>query len=193
MAKNWQHLVDTAPTRSYQRKAKVKAGLLARYVPYEAFAGKSPVSYLYASGNLNRCNPAGINCIYFGEGSTTGRAEFDSYYKSHLNELGYYARVSLRAIIDLADESTRKHFGVVKGDFTCPYVTESGELIKLQQIGKTVAAQNRVSAIRFPSNAMLKKGRTGFNLVIFQELVTAPDCLEILEDNRILEKWPPQQ
>jgi len=192
MGENWQHLVDTAPTRTYQRKATVKGRLLVRYVPYKAFAGHDPASYLYASGNLNRCNPAGIPCIYFGEGSTTARAEFDSYHKSPLTELGYYARASLRAIIDLADESTCKHLGVTRSDFTCPYVTKSGELIRLQQIGRAVAAQNRVSAIRFPSNAMLNQGQAGFNLVVFQDLVTAPDFLEILEDNQILERWPRQ-
>ncbi len=36
---------------------------------------------------------------------------------------------------------------------------------------------------------MLKKGKTGFNLVIFQNTLVAPDFLEILEGTRVLERW----
>ena len=39
MAKNWQQLVESAPARPYERKAKLKDHLLARYVPKQAFDG----------------------------------------------------------------------------------------------------------------------------------------------------------
>lgn len=190
MAKHWQHLVETAPSRAYQRQAKGKTTLLARYVPKKAFDRGTPPSYLYASGALNRCNPAGVHCIYFGEGPETARAEFDSYYTKPLAELGYYARVGLRAIVDLTDPATRSHFGLKDTDFTRSYVTKSGSLIPLQEIGLAVSRQKRIAAIRYPSNAMLKKGIVGYNLVVFQSLVTTPDFLEIMEDDRVLETWP---
>lgn len=190
MAKAWHTLVDTSPTRSYQRLAKHKSRLLARYVPKSAFDQGTPPAYLYASGNRNRCNPRGVACIYFGEGPETARAEFDSYYREPLPELGYYARAQLQAIIDLEDPVTRRHFGLKAADFTCSTVPKSGDLIPLQHLGLAVSRQSRISAIRFPSNAMQKTGKTGHNLVVFHDLVRRPDRLEIIEGKRILERWP---
>jgi len=190
MAKNWQQLVQSAPTRSYERKAKLKDRLLARYVPKQAFDGGSPTTYLYASGNLNRCNPKGVPCIYFGEGPETARTEFDSYYQTPLAELGFYARADLKAVLDLTDPATIEHFGLKDEDFTRSYVTKSGDLIPLQEIGKAVARQKRISAIRFPSNAMRKQGKAGNNLVVFQDIVSAPDFLEIMEGDKVVERWP---
>lgn len=190
MTRNWQQLVKTAPTRSYQRKAKEKSKLLARYVPKQTFDGGTPPAFLYASGNLNRCNPSGVPCVYFGEGPETARAEFDSYYTAPLTELGYYARAALRAILDFEDTRTRSHFGLKDDDFTRSYVTKSGNLIPLQEIGRAVSRQRRITAIRFPSNAMLRQKKIGFNIVVFQDLVTAPDSLEIMEVDIVLERWP---
>lgn len=190
MEKNWQQLVETAPTRSYQRKATHKSQLLARYVPKKAFDQGTPPTFLYTSGKPGRCNPAGVACIYLGEGSETAKAEFDSYWKKPLTELGYYARAQLRTILDLTLPDTCKHFGLSDTDFTRSFVTKSGNLIPLQAIGRAISKQSTISAIRFPSNAMLKREKTGFNLVIFQDIVMAPDFLEIMEDDRILERWP---
>jgi RES domain-containing protein len=189
MAKNWQQLVQSAPTHPYKREGKLKDRLLARYVPKQAFDGGSPPTYLYASGNLNRCNPKGVPCIYFGEGPETARAEFDSYYQTPLAELGFYARADLKAVLDLTDTATIEHFGLKDEDFTRSYVTKSGDLIPLQEIGKAVARQKRISAIRFPSNAMRKQGKAGNNLVVFQDIVAAPDFLEIMEGDKVVERW----
>jgi len=190
MAKNWQQLVKTAPTRSYQRLARHKSKLLARCVPRQVFDGGTPPTYLYASGRLNRCNPEGVACIYFGEGPDTARAEFDSYYPEPLSELGFYARVRLHAILDLCDSATRKHFDLKHRDFTRSYITKSGDLIPLQAIGKAVSRQTQISAIRFPSNAMQKKKEIGYNLVVFQNLIAGADFLEIMEDDTNVERWP---
>ena len=190
MVKNWQHLVETAPTRTYQRKAKEKARMLARYVPSKVFHKGMPPSYLFASGLLGRCNPQGVACVYFGEGPETARTEFDSYYPKPLTELGYYARTQLKVILDLSDPVTQKHFGLSNKDFTRTYAPKSGELIPLQEIGKAVSRQTRITAIRFPSNAMQKLKKTGYNLVVFQDLVADPDFLEIMEGNKKVERWP---
>lgn len=193
MAKNWQHLVETAPTRTYQRKTKRKTNLLARYVPKKVFDGGTPPTYLHASGNLNRCNPEGVECIYFAEGPETARAEFDSYYKNPLAELGYYARVGLRAILDFEDPATFSHFGILSNDFSRSFAPKSGALIPLQSVGLAVSRQRRITAIRYPSNAMRKLGKSGINIVLFHNLITAPDFLEIMEHNRVLERWPASQ
>lgn len=192
MAKDWKKLVETAPTQSYQRLAKAKNRLLARYVPNRAFKTGNPPAYLYASGNLNRCNPSGVLCVYFGEGPETARAEFDSYYEEPLTELGYYARTRLRHILNFEDRRTRTHFGLSQDDFTRSYAPKSGKLIPLQEIGLAVSRQSRITAIRFPSNAMRKKNKSGYNLVIFQNLIPDPDFLEIIEGNRSVEGWPRQ-
>lgn len=190
MAKNWQQLVDTAPTRTYQRKAKDKSQLLARYVPHTAFKKGTPPAYLYASGGLGRCNPQGVFCVYFGEGPDTARAEFDSYYKKPLTELGFYARTQLKAILDFEDPATHKHFGLTGKDFTRPYATKSGELIPLQAIGLALSRQTRITAIRLPSSAMLRQKKIGYNLVVFQDLIASTDFLEIMEGDSSVERWP---
>lgn len=151
MSKNWKQLVATAPTRPYQRMAAAKEHLLARYVSHKTFSDATDPSYLYTSGDLNRCNPEGLACIYFGEGSETARAEFDSYYKKPVTELGFYARTRLKAILDLANSTTSTHFGLTDKDFTRSYAPKTGEFIPLQEIGKAVAKQKRIAAIRFPA------------------------------------------
>lgn len=190
MAKAWQKLVESAPVRSYRRTAEKKERLLCRYVPREVFEGAASPEFLFASGNRNRCNPKGVACVYFGEGPETARAEFDSYYREPLTEIGFYGRVSLRAILDFENEDTRKHFGLGDRDFTRSYVTKLGDLIPLQEIGKAVASQKRISAIRFPSHAMRKTGRKGVNLVVFRDAVQDPDFVEILERDTVIERWP---
>ena len=131
-----------------------------------------------------------VACAYFGEGLKAARAEFDSYYKKPLTEMGFYARVSFKHILDLEDATTRKHFGLSDRDFTRSYVTLSGDLIPLQSIGLAVSQQTKVAAIRFPSHAILELGKTGFNVVVFQHLITPPDNLEIMEDDIVVERWP---
>lgn len=190
MAEDWQRLVATAPVRAYRRKAADKRQLLARSVPNVAFKKGRPPTYLYASGQLNRCNPEGVSCVYFGEGPETARAEFDSYYHQALTELTYYARTQLTAILDLTEPKSQRHFGLDEADFTRSYVTKTGELIPLQEIGKAVSRQSRIAAIRFPSRVMIKLGKKGFNLVVFQDLVGGSDFLEIMEGNTVLERWP---
>lgn len=189
-SRDWQQLVETAPTRSYQRLGKDKKGLLARLVPKKAFDSGLPPSYLYASGNLNRCNPERVACVYFGEGPETARAEYDSYSHKPEPELGYYARVRLSAILDFENTATINHFGLISQDFTRSYVLRSGGLIPLQEIGLEVSKQTRILAIRYPSNAITRNEKKGCNLVIFQDLIQSPNLLEIMEGEDVLESWP---
>lgn len=190
MGIDWQSLVVKAPITSYQRLAKNKDKLLARYVPMSTFDKSTSPSFLYASGNLGRCNPKGVHCVYFGEGSETARTEFDSYNPEPLPEIGFYARAKFPAILDLENSDTCAHFGLTDKDFTRSYYTKDGSLIPLQEIGLAVLCQERVLAIRFPSNAMHKKGKAGFNIVVFQDLVAAPAFLEIMDGFKVLERWP---
>jgi hypothetical protein len=44
-------------------------------------AGGTP-DYLFTSGRANRCNPAGVDCIYFSQDERTARAEYRGRSKS---------------------------------------------------------------------------------------------------------------
>jgi hypothetical protein len=190
MPKNWKKLVETAPTCSYQRMSKDKTTLLARYVLKKAFDKASPPALPLRIRQPESLQSSRRFCVYFGEGSETARAEFDSYYNKPLTEMGYYARVRLHAIIDLEDTKTLKHFGLKPTDFTRSYATKTDNLIPLQELSLTVSKQTKVCAIRFPSKAMKKEGKTGHNLVVFHDLVTGSDRLEIMEDAAVIESWP---
>lgn len=71
--KNWRDLLDSAPVAAY-------AGRLVRCIPQLTFAGGSPPSYLFTSGQVNRCNPAGVSCLYMAEDRDTADREYHSYY-----------------------------------------------------------------------------------------------------------------
>ena len=46
-------------------------------------------------------------------------------------------------------------------------------------------------AIRYPSDAAEKAGKTGVNFAIFQDHITIPDSVKILgPTDDILEEWP---
>lgn len=37
---------------------------------------------------------------------------------------------------------------------------------------------------------MRKKGKSGFNLVVFQDIVERADYLKIMENDTVVESWP---
>ena len=50
--------------------------------------------------------------------------------------------------------------------------------------------REKITAIRYPSRTMQKHKKTGYNLVIFQNLVNGSDFLEIVEGKKVVERWP---
>jgi hypothetical protein len=67
-------------------------------------AGGTP-DYLFASGRANRCNPAGVDCIYLSEGELTARKEYGRRLgrgAGALQPLGtFFAEVELARVLDL--------------------------------------------------------------------------------------------
>ena len=61
-------LLARIPTRRMRRR-------LVRCVPQLDFDDSDTPSYLYTSGRPNRCNPAGVECLYFSETEATAQAE----------------------------------------------------------------------------------------------------------------------
>jgi hypothetical protein len=81
---------------------------LVRCVPHLDFmAGDSP-RFLFTSGRPNRCNPRGVDCLYFSEDERTADAEYRHQWRGtdaeNQPKLTFFARVDLRRIIDLENE-----------------------------------------------------------------------------------------
>ena len=183
--KNWPDLIATAPTVPFE-------GRLARCIPQLSFQGKdgNPPSYLFTSGLVNRCNPAGTSCIYMGEDRDTADCEYRSYYEDPEPQLTFFADFKARAILDMGEEATRTHFGLTDADFFEGFRLKK-KTTPLQAIGAALALQKKVVAIRFPSHACQRESRTGFNLAIFPEAIEAPDFVKILgRKGATLEEWP---
>lgn len=187
--RRYQQLLESAPTIPYKRTGQ-KNDLPARCIPKRVYDSGTPPDYLFASGNANRCNPTGVSCIYLSETRETAQAEADSYYIRPEPMLLFYSRVSISALLDLTDPNSQKHFGLTDADFIGPIYRLSGSLTPLQIIGETIASQNRISAVRYPSNQMRKLGKQGSNIVVYRAPLAAPDFLEVLEGNRVLNRWP---
>lgn len=175
-------LLGSSPRRPF-------SGRLVRCIPQLTFQKGRPPSYLFTSGAVNRCNPAGIKTLYMAEDRDTALAEYDSYYPTPEPELTYYASYVAGAVIDLGDLATRVHFGLSDDDFFKSFRLAKTPTI-LQQLGAEIAAQKVVTAIRFPSNARHRNGGLGFNFAIFRDSLQSPDSLSILGNPYPLESWP---
>jgi RES domain-containing protein len=181
----WDDLVAAVPTISVKNKQ------LYRAVAQLSF-DKSR-RYLFTSGKRNRCNPAGIFCIYMADDRNTALTEYDKYY----TDLGnvepcviYTGRLTSAAIIDLEDPDIRDHFGLTDADFFTAFRTKPAET-PLEKLGRGIARQTKITAIRYPSDAMHARSRDGYNIAVFKEAVKHPDRLQIIGPNdNVLEDWP---
>ena len=68
-------LLARVPTRRLRRR-------LVRCVPHLDFSTKARPSFLYASGRANRCNPAGVDCLYLSETESTAEVELAAAWRS---------------------------------------------------------------------------------------------------------------
>ncbi len=182
----WDRLVRTAPTVAF-------TGNLSRGIAQLSFERSR--EYPFASGKRNRCNPAGVLCIYLAENRATALAEYDKYY----TELGdhqpcviYAGNLAARAILDLNDPAVREYFGITEADFFSSFRTNPKET-PLEQLGRALTRQTTtaICGLRFPSDARHEKSAPGCNFVIFKQALKAPDSLRILGPRgEILEDWP---
>ena len=148
-----------------------------------------PRTYLFTSGRANRCNPKNVRAVYFSENKETADAEWEE-----LNDdpdqpvLTFHGRLRAANIIDLSSTATFNALGLSQEDLTGNFRFKS---LNIQQLGKAVSAQTDAVAIRYPSRAMGKIGKTGFNLAIFPDAIRDPDTFVIYGDKRtIIEQWP---
>jgi hypothetical protein len=156
-------------------------------------AGGMP-DYLFTSGRANRCNPAGVDCIYFSEDERTARAEYGRRLgraTGALQPLGiFFAEVELARVLDLEDVPTRNALGLKAKDLTVRWQFAQ-KPTRTQLIGLAVSQQQTIAAIRFPSDAARTAGFVGFNVAIFCDCVRRPDSVRILgPTKKPLQKWP---
>lgn len=157
--------------------------LLARCVPQLDFIGGRPPSYLFSSRRPGRCNPRGVECVYFAETEATADLEYRQRFKgttaAHQPKLTFFARVRLARIVDLADRDVCKALGVGEDDLSALW-RAAPRPTRLQRLGLGVSRQSSLTAIRFPSLAASRAGRIGWNVVVFRASLNPPDRLDIL-------------
>jgi len=165
---------------------------LTRLVP-ELDLGPSP-NWLFTSGKPNRYNPAGVDCVYFGETREVAQSEYDNYWKRLAGAdqpvTIYYAAVALRRVLDLTDDVMVKALGLdTKELFTNWRRSKKPTLTQL--LGQAVNETGLFSAIRYPSKAAAAHGLAGNGFVIFRDCVRSPDWVRILGPaSKALQKWP---
>lgn len=182
--------VASVPTVSLSRR-------MVRCVPDLDLNPGSTPDYLFASGRPNRFNAAGVKCVYFADDEQTAREEYSYHWSGGMDMFQplatYWTDVTLERVIDLSDHSVLNHLGMAVADLyamwpgaAAPTPTQILGMI----VVKTTGA-GRISAIRYPSAAMRRAGKTGFNIAIFPGCVIAPDHVRVLgKKGKVLQQWP---
>ena len=105
---NLDTLLQSLPTRGMRRN-------LIRCVPALAFVAAECPSYLHTSGRPNRCNPRGVDCLYFSETEGIATLELERSWAGttaeHQPKLTFTARVRLKRIVDLANDISIEALG----------------------------------------------------------------------------------
>lgn len=173
---SFEALVAGLPARRTRRR-------LVRCVPHLDFMTGDPPRFLYTSGRPSRCNPRGVDCLYFSEDERTADAEYRRQWRGTDAEtqpkLTFFARVNLRRIIDLENDQVIHALALTQNDLFGSWRL-SKELTPLQQLGLAISSQRSVAAVRFPSAALGASGRKGWNLAIFPLSLESPNRVEIL-------------
>lgn len=175
------------PTRRMER-------LLVRCVSQVAFMKGVPPRYLYMSGRPGRCNPAGVACLYACESEATANAEYLAPLAGtkarHQPKLSYFIQVKLAQIVDCGDSAVRAALACADDDFYGAWRLASAPT-RLQRLGLALSRQRAISALRFPSQAAHRAGKTGWNVAIFPAALAPPDRVDILgPDSAALESLP---
>ena len=180
-------LLATAPAQA------VKAQL-TRIVPFIDLAAHTPPDWLYTSGKPNRYNPAGVNCVYFGETIEVARAEYEGVWKGLVGKdqpvTIYYANVVLQRVLDVTSDATLEALEVDDKDLFKNWRRATRPALT-QLLGQAVNETGLFSAIRYPSSAAANRGQAGINFVIFGRCIRSPDSVRILgPTRRPLQEWP---
>jgi hypothetical protein len=187
MARNVSALIASLPAPALTVR-------LARCVALDDFERGTPPSYLFTSRRRNRCNPDGVESVYFSVGEKTASLEYDRYWTSFGSQfqpkLTFFADLSVAHAIDLEDVDVRGRLGVTDDDLFGGWLRRRGQT-RLQRLGLAISRQGRAAAIRYPSAAAHARGAGGANVVVFRMSLQPPDSLVILGPRgKVLERWP---
>ncbi len=168
------------------------AGQFARLVPHLDL-GASP-NWLFTSGKPNRYNPAGIDCIYFGETAEVAEAEYNTRWKNIPGAdqpvTRFYAELKLKHVLDLTDDDTLKILTLTEKELFANW-RRAKRPTATQLLGLAVEETRWFSAIRYPSAPASSRAIKGRNIVIFRKCLDKRESVRILgpKDN-ILQSWP---
>lgn len=186
-AAEFEKRLERVPTRRMRRQ-------LVRCVAALDFLEGSPPRYLYMSGRPGRCNPRGIDCVYFSETQRVADLEYGGRFAgvraASEPRLTFFAEVDLKDVVDLSRPAVRATLGLSADDLREPWRGAAAPT-PLQRLGLAISRQRRVSAIRYASDACRRAGKTGWNVAIFPEAVVAPTRVRILGKSGVsLEELP---
>lgn len=167
---------------------------LFRRVEFVALVSNNPPNWLYTSGKPQRYNPAGVQCIYFGEDTNGTRAAYEAIWKglkgADQPATEFSAVMDLQRVLDLTDGATLDALEVDANDLYKNWRRAKRPTLT-QLIGQAVNETKLFSAIRFQSKAGGGRGQVGINFVIFPDCVRSPDSVCILgPTSKPLQKWP---
>jgi RES domain len=167
---------------------------LVRCVAALDFLEGSPPTYLYTSGRPGRCNPRGVDCLYFSETERVAvleyRRRFAGVSATTEPRLMFFAQVDLKRVVDLSRSAVLKTLGI-SADELFETWRSAHSPTRLQRLGLSVSRQQRVSAIRFASDACRRAGIPGWNVAIFPGAIVAPSVVRILgKSGDALEELP---
>lgn len=177
----------TAPARA------IKAELF-RLVPFKALVAYTPPQWLYASGKPNRYNPAGVQCVYFGESREAAQAAYEGLWRgiSGANQpvVTFCADVSLQRVLDLTDAATLTMLKMDEKELFKKWRTAKDPTLT-QLIGLAINETATFPAIRYPTASAAGRKHAWANYVIFRNCVHSPDSVRILgPESEPLDEWP---
>ena len=180
-------LVERAPTRPMRRR-------LFRCVPALSYITSPRPTFLHTSGRPGRCNPAGVDCLYFSETEEVALREYKHAMagtgREEAPKLTFVAEVDLRQILDLAKPEALTALELAGNELLTPW-RGSPTMTRLQALGLAVSRQQAVSAIRYPSAVARELPHAGWNCAIFPSSLALPSRLRILgEGGKSLEELP---
>ncbi len=150
--------LDDVPTRPMRRR-------LVRCIAALDFLEGSPPTYLYTSGRPGRCNPRGVECLYFSETEPIAILEYHRPFVTASKaatepRLTFFAKVDLAQVVDLSRPAVLGALRMSAEDLRQLWRTATS-LTRLQRLGLAISEQQRVSAIRYPSDACRRAGHEG--------------------------------
>lgn len=172
-------LLESAPTRAMARR-------LYRVVPALSFLRSAAPTFLYKSGRAGRCNPAGVDCLYFSETEETALHEYrygvTGTKAENAPRLTFVAEVDFRHVLDLSKRETLRALDLDDADLRASWRLARTPTV-LQRLGEALSRQARISALRLPSLRSSTSGRQGWNVAIFPMSIADPDRLKVVGEN----------